>query len=115
MHDECDECVHGAEYPAAITEDGECHGKWIFKSKAEAQERGGLDVGFDALVVPPGLEPIGTPPRSWRIKAAQVTTVGEMKMLLAGAEDDMPLMVRNGPLPTLYVHHFDGVNYLELD
>jgi len=50
MHDECDECVHGAECPAAITEDGECHGKWVFKSNAKAPERGGLAVGVDALV-----------------------------------------------------------------
>lgn len=55
MHEECKECLHGDKCPAANDENGECHGKWIFKSKSEAKKpeavlsnsTGGLaDTGF---------------------------------------------------------------------
>lgn len=37
MHEECIECLHGDKCPAAKMEDGECHGKWIFKSSLKIE------------------------------------------------------------------------------
>lgn len=54
MHDECKECLHGDKCPAAKDENGECHGKWIFKSKLEAQQATPHGVDVERRVIRAG-------------------------------------------------------------
>ncbi len=58
-----------------------------------------------------------TPPNAGeaRVKIGQPRTVGELRQMLSGVADNIPLAVINGPLPTLYVRPFQGVNYIEFD
>lgn len=76
---------------------------------------GPLVPAIGELVVPPWADPVGNPPQSWRVKWGQVETVGDLRACLHGCDYAMPLMVRNGPLPTIYYHFFDGVGYAEFD
>jgi len=41
-------------------------------------------------------------------------TVGEMRKALSHFPNKTPLMVRNGPLPTIYDTMFDEINYCEI-
>jgi len=41
-------------------------------------------------------------------------TVGEMRNALSHFPNKTPLMVRNGPLPTIYDTTFDEINYCEI-
>lgn len=67
------------------------------------------------IAVPIGAEPVGSPAIGWRVTFGTPSTVGQLKEIIEGLSSDLPLMVRNGPLPTLHYHFFEGRAYLELE
>ncbi len=67
------------------------------------------------LVIPHGAEPVGNPPQSWRVKYGQAMTIGDLRAFIEAYDNEIPLMVRNGPLPTVYYHCFNGIVYIEFD
>ena len=42
-------------------------------------------------------------------------TVGQLRACLECFKNEVPLMVRNAPLPTLNLTHVDGVAHVEID
>lgn len=67
------------------------------------------------VFVPFGAEAVGSPAIGWRVTFGKVGTVGQLKEIIEGLSSDMPLMVRNCPIPTLHYHFFEGIAYLELE
>ena len=49
-----------------------------------------------------------------RVCVGQPRTLGDLRRMTASFADDLPLAVRNGPLPTLYYLRYYGGDYLEL-
>lgn len=50
-----------------------------------------------------------------RVTIGPANTVGDIRRAITFLTDDCPIMVRNGPLPMMYFHIFDGAEHLELE
>jgi len=65
--------------------------------------------------IPAGAEPVGRPPMSFRFCLGKPATVGELRKILEEYPDEEMLMLRNGPLPTFYLHVLRGNKFIEFD
>jgi hypothetical protein len=67
------------------------------------------------VAVPVGAQGIGSPPYGWKLPFGRVETIGQLKAIIWSMADDMPLMVRNGPLPFLSFHFSGDTAHLEFE
>ena len=50
-----------------------------------------------------------------RVKIGPANTVGDIRRAIGFLSDECPIMVRNAPLPMMYLHLVDGAGHLEFE
>ena len=110
------DCARGfvCEHPSKIVTPNEASNmlaEWDRQVTSDGKTLG------EACSTPPPADDRSDPviKRPQRIRMGQPETLGEFRRMTGCFSNDAPLMVRNGPLPTLFYHISDGQGYIEIE